>query len=67
MIRPLFTIQSLARLLSLCRNATSALVLLLSVGNVSPGEPTKVETVATGLQFLTKRLARETLEKLGTL
>ena len=51
MIRPLFTIQSLARLLSLCRNATSALVLLLSVGHVSPGEPTKVETVATGLQF----------------
>lgn len=46
-----FTIQSLLRLLSLFRNATSALVLLLAVGHVSAAEPAKVETVATGLQF----------------
>jgi sugar lactone lactonase YvrE len=47
----IFTIQSGARWLSLCRNATSALVLLLAVGHVSAGEPARVETVAAGLQF----------------
>lgn len=51
MIRPLFTIQPLARLLSFSRNATSALVMLLVVGHLSAGEPGKVETVATGLRF----------------
>lgn len=51
MIRPFFTVQSLVRLRSLCRNVTSALVMLLAVGQLSAGEPTSVETVATGLQF----------------
>jgi gluconolactonase len=51
MIRPLFAIQSLGRWLSLRRNATGALVLLLAVGHLSAGEPRRIETVATGLQF----------------
>jgi gluconolactonase len=45
--------RQIDRLLSLCRNATTALILLMgmAVGQASAGEQARVETVATGLQF----------------